>query len=153
MTWWGALGLALSLYGAVVALERLYSRILPWPGLVPAAITVVLYVRDQESVLERAVSDLSEIWQDAAWQRRDMEILIVDGGSSDQTLAIAKRLERRFPFITVAPSYLDKGQVLDICQHDVILWVDLTQMNPYIPLATLKSLLLQSEPVMIRSIG
>ncbi|WP_053960553.1 glycosyltransferase [Sulfobacillus thermosulfidooxidans] len=153
MTWWGALGLALSLYGAVVALEWVYSRILPWPGLVPAAITVVLYVRDQENILERAVSDLSEVWEDAAWQRWDMEILIVDGGSSDQTLAIAKRLERRFPFIIVTPSRLDKGQVLDMCRHDVIIWIDLTHMNPYVPLATLKSLLRHSEPVMIRSIG
>lgn len=153
MTWWGVLGLAFSLYGAIVVLERLYARILQTPGLMPASLTVVLYVINQEGVLERAVSDLSELWQNADSQSRDMEIMIVDGGSDDQTLAIAKRLERRFPFIVVAPLGLGKDDILESCRHEVVIWVDLTSLTPMVPLGILRTLLLRGEPLTIRSIG
>jgi hypothetical protein len=153
MTWWGTLSLALTLYGAIVVLEWVYSRFLPVGGFVSAPITVAVYVHNQESLLEQAVANVRTIWQESEWPGRDRKVTIMDGGSTDQTLAIAKRLERRFPFVTVARPGADKGQILEECRSRVLIWVDLTTGQPPILLETLRAVLQNAESPSIRPTG
>ncbi len=153
VTWWGALGLALSLYGAVVVLEWVYARVLQTPGVPLASLSIVLHVLNQEGLIEQAVTDLTSLWRMEEWDRKDVELIIADGGSSDQTVAIADRLQRRYPFVLITGSDSDKGQVLSLCRHDVVIWVELTGRSPASPLATVKSLLAQSGRQLSGAIG
>jgi succinoglycan biosynthesis protein ExoA len=57
--------------------------------------TIVLPALDEERHLERCVRTLL----DDPWPRDRIELLVVDGGSSDRTVEIAERLAGEFPFL------------------------------------------------------
>jgi hypothetical protein len=146
VTWWIALGLALSLYGAFVVLEWIYGRVLQIPAGSPPSLSIVLHVLDQEGAIEQTMGDLAALWRDGDWHRGNVELIIADGGSQDQTLAIAGRLQRRYPFLVVAEAGLLPAQVLDLCGHDVIVWVEMRCPSVRKPLDTLRALLVQAAP-------
>ncbi len=145
MTWWGAAGLALSLYGAFIVLEWVYGRILNVPPRFPPSVSIVLHVLNQEGVIERAVEDLANLWRDEDWHRNHLEVIIADEGSRDQTAAIVERLQRRYTFMVVAPRGATRENVLDLCRHDVLVWVELTDPAALAALATLRRLLAQAQ--------
>ncbi|MDA8193211.1 MAG: hypothetical protein M0Z53_04330 [Thermaerobacter sp.] len=127
MTWWGALGLALSLYGVVVFLEWTYGQLARSPRIAIPTVSVVVRVTDQETHVEQAVRDLISLWNDGEWQHSAIELVIADGGSSDQTPAILERLSRDYPFLVVLDAPLTGDQVLAKCRHPVVVWVELSK--------------------------
>ncbi|AUW94739.1 MAG: glycosyltransferase [Sulfobacillus thermotolerans] len=141
MTWWGALGLALSLYGAVVVLEWVYARVLQPAGVEALSVSIVLHVMNQEHLIEQAVIDLTGLWRLEMWDQKNVELIIADGGSTDQTVAILDRLQRQYPWLLIADSGRDKSHVLELCRHDVVIWVEMTGRSPASPLVTVRSLL------------
>ena len=60
-------------------------------------LAVVLPALNEERHLERCVRTLI----DDPWPRERLEILVVDGGSRDGTLDVARRLSAEFPFLRV----------------------------------------------------
>src|SRR5690242_13206635 len=60
-------------------------------------LAVVLPALNEEHHLERCVRTLI----DDPWPRERLEILVVDGGSRDGTLEVARRLSAEFPFLRV----------------------------------------------------
>lgn len=60
-------------------------------------VTVVLPALDEARHLERCVRSLLA----DPWPRDQLEILVVDGGSTDGTVEIAERLAKEFPFLRV----------------------------------------------------
>lgn len=62
-----------------------------------SCVTVVLPALDEACHLERCVRSLLV----DPWPRDQLEILVVDGGSTDGTVEIAERLAREFPFLRV----------------------------------------------------
>lgn len=141
VTWWGALGLALSLYGAVVVLEWVYARVLQPAGVEALSVSIVLHVMNQEHLIEQAVIDLTGLWRLEMWDQKNVELIIADGGSTDQTVAILDRLQRQYPWLLIADSGRDKSHVLELCRHDVVIWVEMTGRSPASPLVTVRSLL------------
>ena len=141
VTWWGALGLALSLYGAVVVLEWVYARVLQPAGVATLSVSIVLHVINQEHLIEQAVIDLTGLWRLEMWDQKNVELIIADGGSTDQTVAILDRLQRQYPWLLIADSGRDKSHVLELCRHDVVIWVEMTGRSPASPLVTVRSLL------------
>lgn len=131
VTWWGALGLALSLYGVIVLLEWIYARLThPLRAQAPP-VSVVLRVTNRENHIERAVRDLARLWGERDWEDSAIELVIADGGSSDQTPAIVERLSRRYGFLTVLEPALDADAVIAECRHPVIIWVDFSSATPW----------------------
>lgn len=130
MTWWGALGLALSLYGVIILLEWIYGRIMELPRVRVPHVSLVLRVLNQENRIEHAVHELTSLWDEPDWERSRVEVLISDSGSSDQTVAIVERLSRRYAFLNVVPSGLDVESVLARCRYPVVIWVELSRSQP-----------------------
>ncbi len=126
MTWWGALGLALSLYGVVVLLEWLYDQILGSHSHELPAVSVVLRVMNQEGWLERVVRDLESIFARRAWQNRPFEVVLADSGSSDRTRDILERLVRHQPYFRVAEGTPSVDDLVSGCRYPVVIWCDLT---------------------------
>lgn len=60
-------------------------------------LTLVLPALDEEGYLEHCVRSLL----DDPYPRERLEMLIVDGGSRDRTVAIARRLAAEFPFVRI----------------------------------------------------
>jgi len=106
VTWWGALALALSLYGVVVLLEWIYDQIMGSYGDDLPAVSVVVRATNQEHRIEQTVRELLSLFNQRQWERRSFEVVITDGGSSDQTHAILDRLARHHPFLNVVDSGL-----------------------------------------------
>jgi cellulose synthase/poly-beta-1,6-N-acetylglucosamine synthase-like glycosyltransferase len=127
MTWWGALGLALSLYGVVVLLEWLYDQLLRSRGNAPAPLSVVLRAPRQEAQIERAVRELARLLEQARWPQRRFEVLIVDAGPEDHTRDIVERFSRHYPYLRLVDPELDADEILAQCQYPVIVWLDLTR--------------------------
>jgi succinoglycan biosynthesis protein ExoA len=71
----------------------------PAPAAAPAMpfVTVVIPTLDEAAHIERCVSSLLE----DPYPRERLEVLIVDGGSRDRTVAIARALASRYGFIRV----------------------------------------------------
>ena len=126
MTWWGALGLALSLYGVVVLLEWLYDQILGSHSHEMPAVSVVLRVMNQEGWLERAVRDLESIFARRTWQNRPFEVVLAEPGSSDHTRDILERLVRHLPYVRVAEGPATVDDLVSQCRYPVVIWCDLT---------------------------
>ncbi len=126
MTWWGALGLALSLYGVVVLLEWLYDQILGSHSHEMPAVSVVLRVMNQEGWLERAVRDLESIFARRSWQNRPFEVVLADSGSSDRTRDILERLVFHQSYFRVAEGAASVDDLISECRYPVVIWCDLT---------------------------
>ena len=148
MTWWGALGLALSLYGVVVLLEWLYDQIVGSRLQDFPAVSVVIRVMNQETCIEQAMRELLSLFEQKEWERRAIEVVISDGGSSDQTSAIIERLSRRHPFLNVVEGNLATDEVMARCQYSIVVWMDLSgSSTPERLMSTLRRLLGGLRPV------
>ncbi|AEJ39015.1 hypothetical protein TPY_0820 [Sulfobacillus acidophilus TPY] len=129
MTWWGALGLALALYGLVVLLEWIYGKLLATPDVHIPHVSVVLSLTNQEAQIERAIRQLQGLWQDTAQTAPRLEFILVEHESHDQTPAILDRLARQYPAIHVVSAALGKDAILSRCRYPIILWVELTDSD------------------------
>lgn len=123
VTWWGALGLALALYGVVVLLEWVYDHIVG--SHVPAmpAASLVVRIANQESHVEQTLRDLESLVNQGGIEGR-LEVLLWTQGSSDQTEAILDRLTRRTGFKWIEAG--DADGVLSMCQHPFVIWLDVS---------------------------
>lgn len=126
MTWWGALGLALSLYGVVVLLEWLYDQIVRSHSRETSALSLVVRVTNQEDRIEQAVRDLERLFSQRQWEDRNFEVILVDDGSNDQTGEILERFTRHQPFFRIAGPGLSSDEVLAQCQYPLVVWLDMT---------------------------
>lgn len=125
VTWWGAVGLALALYGVVVLLEWVYGRLTQPSDLKQSvAVSLVVRVKNQEQSIEHTLRELISLWTDHQWRHSDIEVLISDGGSRDQTAAIIERVAQQYPYFRVADRGLDPGAVMGLCRYPVVIWVD-----------------------------
>lgn len=125
MTWWGAVGLALALYGAMTLVEWLYQR-LSFPATWNRVnfVSLVVRVKDQEATIERTMRELMSLWTEQQWAHSDVDVVISDAGSRDQTAVIVERLASRYPGFKVADPGLDESSVLSLCAYPVVIWVD-----------------------------
>lgn len=127
MTWWGALGLALSLYGLVVLFEWLYDQLLRNRANAPAPLSIVLRTTMQEAQIEQTVRELARLAGQTRWPQRKFEVLIADDESEDHTRDIVERLSRRYPYLRLLDAGLRADDILAQCQYPVIIWFDLTR--------------------------
>lgn len=129
MTWWGALGLALALYGVVVLLEWLYDQIVRTHTNVLTPISVVVRFADQEEHIEHMLRDLARIFSERQWERREFEVVLADAGSRDHTRDIIDRLFGQHPYFRVAAPSLSDDQILAECRYPIVVWLDLTRQG------------------------
>ena len=125
MKWWGALGLALALYGVVVLLEWMYDYIVRSHAHALTPISLVVRVTNQEAHIEHALRDLAQIFSQRQWENRDFEVVVVDSGSEDKTLAIVERMLAQHPYFHLANPRATDGDILAACQYPIIIWLDL----------------------------
>ncbi len=127
MTWWSALGLALSLYGVVTLLEWIYDQIVGSHSSAAPAISLVVRVTNQESHVEQAMRELQSFFSQRQWEQRPIEVILWDDGSGDQTEAILERFTRAHPTFRMLdhPSTID--EVLAECQYPFVVWLDLSR--------------------------
>ncbi|NMP20997.1 hypothetical protein [Sulfobacillus harzensis] len=125
MTWWGAVGLALALYGVVVLLEWVYDQIVGSHGSPMPAVSLVVRITNQESHVESAVRDLESWVQQRRGEEAALEVILWSPGSTDQTDAILDRLTRQTGFKWADAPTADG--VMSICQHPFIIWLDLSE--------------------------
>lgn len=125
LTWLGALGLALALYGMIVLLEWIYARILnapPSPRQVSCS--VILQFSDMESHVENVVRQLAEaIPSSPELFSQRVEVLALVEDSRDQTRAILERLANRYTFLNLLEEGVERAHALDRCRFPVILWM------------------------------
>lgn len=127
MTWWGALGLALSLYGVVVLLEWVYDSIVRSHSQALTPISLVVRVTNQEAHIEHALRDLIRVFGQSQWEDRRFEVLLVDRGSQDHTRDIVDRLSIEHLYFRVVDSGSSDTDILALCQYPIVIWVDLTR--------------------------
>lgn len=140
----------MSLYGVVVLLEWIYARLLTHPAGEGPAVSLVLRVVDQEGQIEHAIRQLVGWWGESGWRARGVELIVSDGGSSDQTLEIVDRLSRRYGFLVVLTG-LDPAAVLERCGNPVVIWVELSRANPAMTLMATVHRLLAERPDPMKS--
>lgn len=142
MTWWGALGLALSLYGIVVLLEWAYDRIMGTYRENAPAVSVVVRAANQEYRIEHIVRELIGLFNQREWSRRKFEVVFTDDGSNDRTHDMLDLLSRQHPFFTVADRNIPVQDLMTSCRYPLVVWVDLArQPQPDRLIATLNHLL------------
>ena len=127
MTWWGALGLALALYGVVVLLEWAYDRIVRTHAATLTPISLVLRVTNQEAHVEHVLRDVGHVFNERQWGNRPFEVLVQDSGSADMTADIVERFREQHPYFRQAPSGASDTEVLAQCRYPIVVWVDLTR--------------------------
>lgn len=132
MTWWGALGLALSLYGVVVLLEWIYDRIVRAhaTGLTP--VSLVVRVTNQEAHIEHVLRELGRIFSQRQWENRTFEVVVADDGSHDLTREIVERWRAQHPYFRLVHPGSEDSEILAFCQYPVVIWVDFSR-QPGIP--------------------
>ena len=74
-------------------------------------LTVILRVINQEEVIEGILRKILKL----SWQVSEMELIVIDGGSVDDTLPILTRLKSQGQFHLV--SEYDKGFLLDLIEQ------------------------------------
>ncbi|MCY0879214.1 MAG: hypothetical protein OWU84_09770 [Firmicutes bacterium] len=122
MTWWGAVGLALALYGVVMLLEWLYERILV-DGHRQAAVSVVVRVVDEVDRVEYVARELRRLVShqgDGHW-----EIIWLVRQARAETRAIIERIASQSAGFRMLDA--DEGEVLTCCRYPLIVWVDLSR--------------------------
>jgi glycosyltransferase involved in cell wall biosynthesis len=87
-------------------------------------VSLVVRVKNQEATIERTMRELMSLWTEQQWAHSDIDVIISDGGSRDQTAVIVERLATRYPGFKVADSGLDEASVLGLCNYPVVIWVD-----------------------------
>ncbi len=128
MAWWGAVGLVLALYGAMTLVEWLYQRVsFPESWSRVNFVSLVVRVKNQEATIERTMRELMSLWSEQQWAHSDIDVIISDGGSRDQTAVIVERLATRYPGFKVVDPGLDEASVLKLCNYPVVIWVDYSQ--------------------------
>lgn len=127
MTWWGALGLALALYGVVALLEWAYDRIVRIHAVALTPVSLVLRVTNQEAHVEHVLRDVGHVFGERHWGNRAFEVLVQDSGSNDKTADIVERLRGHQPYLREALSGTTDTEVLTQCRYPIVVWVDLTR--------------------------
>ncbi len=125
MTWWGAVGLALALYGVVVLLEWLYEKILVGHGHVNPGISVVIRFHDEADRVEHVARELRRLASQGIGPFDAWEVLWVTRGAGPETKAIVERLCRHYPTFHLMDA--DDAVVLSRCQYPLIVWMDLSR--------------------------
>ncbi len=127
MTWWGALGLALALYGVVVLLEWMYGYIVRSHAYALTPISLVVRVTNQEAHIEHALRDLAQIFSQRPWENRAFEVVVSDSGSEDKTPDIVERIRAQYPYFHMANPGASDGDILRDCQYPIVIWLDFTR--------------------------
>ena len=73
-------------------------------------ISIVIPIYNEEPILEKEINNLSrEVFHKLPSKYNNLELILVENGSTDNTLEIAKKLASQFPQIKIAvldnPSY------------------------------------------------
>ncbi|MFH1778381.1 MAG: glycosyltransferase [Candidatus Omnitrophota bacterium] len=89
-------------------------------------VSVIVPVRNAERTLDKTFEYLLNI----DYPRRNMEILIADGGSTDKTIAVIEKWQKEYPFIQLveipncpSPGYA-RNKALDVVKGDFIFFTD-----------------------------
>ncbi len=127
MTWWGALGLALSLYGVVVLLEWVYDYVVRTHAPLVAPISLVMRVTDQEAQIEHVIRAMNQVFKNRQWGGRAFEVILFDAGSSDRTRDIIERFSDDYPYYRIAEVGSTEQSVLQGCRYPLVLWIDLSR--------------------------
>jgi (heptosyl)LPS beta-1,4-glucosyltransferase len=103
-------------------------------------LSVVLAVFNEEKNLEACLSSIKEIAQ---------EIVIVDGSSTDQTVAIAKKFGARVLITDNPPIFhINKQKAIDMAKHDWILQLDADErVSPELGKEILKVIAMSDEEI------
>jgi cellulose synthase/poly-beta-1,6-N-acetylglucosamine synthase-like glycosyltransferase len=126
MTWWGALGLALSLYGVVVLLEWVYDYLIRSHRRQAVPVSLVLRLGHQEERVEHVLRTLIRIFSQEPWTAREFEVWVFDASYEDRTQDIVDRLCRNYSYFRMAPSSTREEDLLAQCRFPVVVWLDLS---------------------------
>jgi hypothetical protein len=148
MSGWGALTLALALYGVIVLLEWTYRKILATSRPQAAGISLVLLAASQERRIEHAIREMVAFWHDAAALGMSVEILIwLQEPSDDQTPLIVDRLAQKEPDLKVLSGAPSVATVRQYCQYPIIVWLDLARAADWSALwETVRRMVLAPRP-------
>lgn len=136
MTWWGALGLALSLYGVVVLLEWVYDYVVRTHAPLLAPISVVMRVTDQEAQIEHIIRAMNQAFKNRQWDDRAFEVILFDTGSRDRTRDIIERFCEDYPYYQVSEPGSTEKEILEGCRYPLVLWIDLNRNSNMLELLT-----------------
>ncbi|MDU2063391.1 MAG: glycosyltransferase [Sporomusaceae bacterium] len=117
--------LALALYGLWQMLRDVSEWLILSERLQPPSLTIVLFVRDGEGMIEGLLAALLLEFDKTS---REVELVVVDGGSKDLTVPIILRIgETRFAerLLLVHGAFRGIQDWLPLCRGDTIHFFDL----------------------------
>lgn len=148
LTWWGALGLALALYGVIVILEWVYGRIIHEPVNHSSPVSIVIRVINAESAVEHVLRTIVDDLRHRQWRTEVGQLILVDGGSTDNSATLLQKLAALHPQALLLHDESSADAVFRMCRHSVVLWLEISpETKSEDVVSNLRTLLEPSRPL------